>query len=49
MREIYRRSPSPAGPPSYLVWVARPSAAELDFDELRECMTTLILRAGFGN
>jgi len=45
MREIYRRT---AGAPRdvYLVWIARPTAADLPFDELKECMTTLLRRAG---
>jgi ribonuclease P protein component len=44
MREIYRRAP---GVPRdvYLVWIARPTAADLPFGELKECMITLLRRA----
>lgn len=45
MREIFRRTPGVARD-AYLVWIARPTAAELPFDELKECMTTLLRRAG---
>ena len=41
MREIYRRHLAQAVEPAYLVWVARPPALELDFAELKECMTAL--------
>jgi ribonuclease P protein component len=44
MREIYRRTPS-IPRDVYLVWIARPAAADLPFDELKECMTTLLRRA----
>jgi ribonuclease P protein component len=45
MREIYRRTPGIMRD-VYLVWIARPSAADLPFDELKDCMTTLLHRAG---
>jgi ribonuclease P protein component len=45
MREIYRRMPG-AARDVYLVWIARPTAAELPFAELKECMLTLLRRAG---
>ncbi len=45
MREIYRRTPN-VPRDVYLVWIARPTAADLPFDELKECMTTLLRRAG---
>ncbi len=46
MREIYRRSLGPAKPAFHLVWIARAAASDLTFDELRDCMTALIRRAG---
>ena len=46
MREIYRRTPGIKGPRAYLVWIARPAAAELAFDDLKACMTALLRRAG---
>jgi ribonuclease P protein component len=49
MREIYRRSLGPAQPAFHLVWIARPAAADLPFEELRDCMTALIRRAGLTN
>jgi len=45
MREIFRRTPDTARD-VYLVWIARPAAADLPFAELKECMTTLLRRAG---
>jgi ribonuclease P protein component len=45
MREIYRRTTGVTRE-AYLVWIARPTAADLPFDELRECMLTLLRRAG---
>jgi ribonuclease P protein component len=45
MREIYRRAPGITGGGAYLVWIARPTAASLTFDELRACMMTLLRRA----
>lgn len=41
MREIYRRHVAKSPENSYLVWVARPPALELDFEELKKCMTQL--------
>ena len=46
MREIYRRIPSVKGAPAFVVWIARPSAAGLSFDDLKTCMTALLRRAG---
>jgi ribonuclease P protein component len=46
MREIYRRAPDVDARGVYLVWIARPTAVELPFDELRECMLALLRRAG---
>ncbi len=46
MREIYRRTPALLAVDVYLVWIARPVAAELPFEELRDCMHTLLRRAG---
>jgi ribonuclease P protein component len=45
MREIYRRHLAPASEKVYLVWVARPPALELPFEELKKCMTALRDRA----
>jgi ribonuclease P protein component len=45
MREIYRRTAG-VRPDAYLVWIARPTAADLPFDELKDCMITLLRRAG---
>jgi ribonuclease P protein component len=41
MREIYRRCLAEPSETAYLVWVARPPALELDFEELKKCMTEL--------
>ena len=41
MREIYRRDLAQVDEPSYLVWVARPPALELPFEELKKCMAAL--------
>jgi ribonuclease P protein component len=46
MREIYRRAPGLSASDAYLVWIARPSAADLSFDALRDCMLALLRRAG---
>jgi RNase P protein component len=46
MREIYRRIPRPVNHDDYLVWIARPAAVELPFNELRDCMLALLRRAG---
>jgi ribonuclease P protein component len=45
MREIYRRAAGVTGSDAYLVWIARPTAATLTFDELRTCMLALLRRA----
>lgn len=41
MREIYRRELARADETSYLVWIARPAALELDFEGLKRTMLTL--------
>ena len=41
MREIYRRELAQPQETAYLIWIARPPAVELSFDELRKCMTAL--------
>jgi ribonuclease P protein component len=41
MREIYRRYLAQPSETAYLVWVARPPALELPFEELKACMTEL--------
>jgi len=41
MREIYRRHLAQTEEASYLVWIARPPALELPFEELKKCMTAL--------
>lgn len=41
MREIYRRYAAEVPETAYLVWVARPPALELDFEELKRCMMDL--------
>ena len=46
MRDIYRRTTGMKGRDAYLVWIARPAAADLAFDDLRACMTALLRRAG---
>jgi ribonuclease P protein component len=46
MREIYRRAIFAPVDDVYLIWIARPPAVELAFDELKECMTTLLRRSG---
>ena len=46
MREIYRRRLALHPETAYLVWVARPPALELDFEELTKCMTALRQRVG---
>jgi len=45
MREIYRRHLAHPDEIAYLVWVARPPALELSFEELKRCMTALRERA----
>jgi len=41
MREIYRRHLAQPGESSYLIWIPRPIALELDFEGLKKCMTEL--------
>ena len=41
MREIYRRHLAQPDEKAYLVWVARPPALELPFEELKKCMFAL--------
>ena len=41
MREIYRRHLARPDETAYLVWVARPPALELPFEELKKCMAAL--------
>jgi ribonuclease P protein component len=41
MREIYRRYLAQPSENAYLVWIARPPALELPFEELKRCMTAL--------
>ena len=45
MREIYRRHLAQPCETAYLVWVARPPALDLPFEELKKCMTALRERA----
>ena len=44
MREIYRRHVAQFSEKAYLVWVARPPALELPFEELKKCMLALMER-----
>jgi ribonuclease P protein component len=44
MREIYRRHLAQPIERSYLIWVARPPALELPFEELKKCMAALRAR-----
>ncbi len=41
MREIYRRHLAKTDESAYLIWIARPPALELPFEELKKCMTAL--------
>ena len=41
MREIHRRHLALQEEIAFLVWVARPPALELPFDELKKCMSAL--------
>jgi ribonuclease P protein component len=41
MREIHRRHLALPEEAAFLVWVARPPALELPFDELKKCMSAL--------
>src|SRR5258708_3944064 len=45
MREIYRRYIAQPNESVYLIWVARPPALELPFEELKKCMAALGERA----
>jgi ribonuclease P protein component len=45
LREIYRRYLAQPSEKAYLVWIARPPALELPFEELKKCMTALRERA----
>ena len=45
MREIYRRHLAQPSMETYLVWIARAPALELDFEELKKCMTALLERS----
>ena len=45
MREIHRRHLAQPEEKTYLVWIARPPALELPFEELKKCMTALRERA----
>jgi len=44
MREIYRRTLAQPSETTYLVWIARPPALELPFEELKKCMAALLKR-----
>ena len=46
MREIYRRELAQPKESAYLIWIARPPAVELDFEELKKIMHDLRKRAG---
>lgn len=46
MREIYRRELARLEETAWLVWIARPSAVDLSFDELKLAMRALRERAG---
>jgi ribonuclease P protein component len=41
MREIHRRHLAQPDETAYLVWIARPPALELPFEELKKCMAAL--------
>jgi ribonuclease P protein component len=45
MREVHRRHLAQVEETAYLVWIARPSALELPFEELKKCMSALRDRA----
>ena len=49
MREIYRRHLMQPAEGIYLIWIARPPALELPFEELKKCMSALRERAGTSN
>ena len=44
MREIYRRRIARTEETMYLIWIARPAALELDFEEMAKCMAELKAR-----
>ena len=44
MREIYRRNLAQKSESTYLIWIARPPALELPFEELKKCMAALLKR-----
>jgi ribonuclease P protein component len=44
MREIYRRELARPDEKSYLIWIARPPAVELGFEELKKAMRDLAKR-----
>lgn len=46
MREIYRRTLAATGGDAFLIWIARPPALDLPFDELKKCMAALMQRRG---
>jgi len=46
MREIYRRHVAQSDEKNYLIWIARPPALELPFEELKKCMSELRRRGG---
>jgi ribonuclease P protein component len=46
MREIYRRELAQPRETAYLIWIARPPAVELSFDELKKSMMELVRRKG---
>jgi ribonuclease P protein component len=45
MREIHRRELARPDESAYLIWIARPPAVELSFDELKQAMRDLAKRA----
>ena len=45
MREIYRRHLAQPEEKNFLIWIARPPALELPFEELKKCMQALRERA----
>jgi len=45
MREIYRRHLARPSEQMFLIWIARPPALELPFEELKKCMSALRERA----
>ena len=44
MWEIYRRCLADMSEKNYLIWIARPPALELPFEELKNCMEELMRR-----